>query len=246
MNLHLDSVTVTVPDGRDTRTICDEISLSVEPGEVVALTGASGSGKSTLLAVAALLLRPDSGKVTVAGVEATDLSDAERTRLRRDHIGIVYQAASLFPSLTAREQVRLVAHISGNLNDTTKNADELLERVGLTDRADARPAELSGGERQRVGIARALMGSPSVLLADEPTAALDAERGVAIMDLLTENATSMGIATVVVTHAGSARGGPDVQHRRRSPRRGPDRSRAADQGSGPAPGRRRSPRRQPQ
>ena len=202
MNLHLDSVTVTVPDGRDTRTICDEISLSVEPGEVVALTGASGSGKSTLLAVAALLLRPDSGKVTVAGVEATDLSDAERTRLRRDHIGIVYQAASLFPSLTAREQVRLVAHISGNLNDTTKKrADELLERVGLTDRADARPAELSGGERQRVGIARALMGSPSVLLADEPTAARDAERGVAIMDLLTENATSMGIATVVVTHA---------------------------------------------
>ena len=140
--------------------------------------------------------------VRAADIHVPDLSDAERTRLRRDHIGIVYQAASLFPSLTAREQVRLVAHISGNLNDTTKKrADELLERVGLTDRADARPAELSGGERQRVGIARALMGSPSVLLADEPTAALDAERGVAIMDLLTENATSMGIATVVVTHA---------------------------------------------
>ena len=202
MSLHLDSVTVTVPDGRDTRTICDRISLSVEPGEVVALTGASGSGKSTLLAVAALLLRPDSGTVTVAGEDATGLSDAQRTRLRRDHIGIVYQAASLFPSLTAREQVRLVAHIAGSLDAAAKErADELLDLVGLTDRADARPAELSGGERQRVGIARALMGSPSVLLADEPTAALDAERGVAIMDLLTRNATALGIATVVVTHA---------------------------------------------
>ncbi|MFZ1438514.1 MAG: ABC transporter ATP-binding protein [Candidatus Microthrix subdominans] len=202
MSLHLDSVTVTVPDGRDTRTICDQVSLSVEPGEVVAITGASGSGKSTLLAVAALLLRPDSGRVTVAGVDATELADSERTRLRRDHIGIVYQAASLFPSLTAREQVRLVAHIAGNLGDDTRDrADELLDLVGLTDRADARPAELSGGERQRVGIARALMGSPSVLLADEPTAALDAERGIAIMDILAKNATSMGIATVVVTHA---------------------------------------------
>ena len=202
MSLHLDSVTVTVPDGPDTRTICDRVSLSVEPGQVVAITGASGSGKSTLLAVAALLLRPDSGRVTVAGVDATDLSDAERTRLRRDRIGIVYQAASLFPSLTAREQVRLVAHIAGNLDRTAKDrADELLDLVGLTDRADARPAELSGGERQRVGIARALMGSPSVLLADEPTAALDAERGIAGMDLLTENAISLGIATVVVTHA---------------------------------------------
>lgn len=202
MSLRLDSVSVTVPDGPDTRTICDRVSLSVEPGEVVAITGASGSGKSTLLAVAALLLRPDDGRVTVAGVDATELPDSERTRLRRDHIGIVYQSASLFPSLTAREQVRLVAHIAGNLDDTTRDrADELLDLVGLTDRADARPAELSGGERQRVGIARALMGSPSVLLADEPTAALDAERGVAIMDLLTKNATSMGIATVVVTHA---------------------------------------------
>ena len=202
MSLHLDSVTVTVPDGRDTRTICDQVSLSVEPGEVVAITGASGSGKSTLLAVAARLLRPDSGRVTVAGIDATELADSERTRLRRDHIGIVYQAASLFPSLTAREQVRLVAHIAGNLGDDTRDrADELLDLVGLTDRADARPAELSGGERQRVGIARALMGSPSVLLADEPTAALDAERGIAIMDILAKNATSMGIATVVVTHA---------------------------------------------
>ena len=202
MSLHLDSVTVTVPDGPHTRTICDRVSLSVEPGEIVAITGASGSGKSTLLAVAALLLRPDSGRVTVAGVDATEGSDQERTRLRRDHVGIVYQSASLFPSLTAREQVRLVAHIAGNLNDTAKDrADELLDLVGLTDRADARPAELSGGERQRVGIARALMGAPSVLLADEPTAALDAERGAAIMDLLAKNATSMGIATVVVTHA---------------------------------------------
>jgi putative ABC transport system ATP-binding protein len=202
MSLQLDSITVTVPDGPDVRTICDRISLSVEPGEVVAITGVSGSGKSTILAVASMLLRPDSGKVSLAGMDVTDMSDGERTRLRRDHIGIVYQSASLFPSLTAREQIRLVAHIAGNLDNITKDrADELLDLVGLTDRADARPAELSGGERQRVGIARALMGSPSLLLADEPTAALDSERGVSIMELLTKNAASMGIATVVVTHA---------------------------------------------
>ncbi len=169
--------------------------------QVVALTGASGSGKSTLIAVAALLLRPQSGVVSIGGIDASAASAAEQTRLRRDHIGVVYQSANLFPSLTARQQVELVAHINGNLDAAARErAEELLVTVGLQARLDARPAELSGGERQRVGIARALMDKPTVLLADEPTAALDADRGAQVMDLLVQQAATAGAATLIVTH----------------------------------------------
>ncbi len=201
MSLSLDHITVTVPDGRETLTILDDASISVAPGDVVAVTGASGSGKSTLVAVAALLMRPQSGTVTVAGRDAGAASAAERTRLRRDHIAVVYQSANLFPALSAREQVELVAHVNGRLNRAARaRAEELLVTVGLKARLNARPSQLSGGERQRVAIARALMNNPSVLLADEPTAALDAERGAQIMDLLVEQATDSAAATLVVTH----------------------------------------------
>lgn len=202
MNLELKHLRLSVPDGDDERVILDDVSLSIAPGEVVALTGASGSGKSTLLAVAALLQRPDSGSVVIDGQDASDLEESARTRIRRQQIGVVYQSASLLPSLTALEQLELVAHIDGRLDDASRRrARELLVTVGLEHRLDARPAQLSGGERQRVGIARALMNSPAVLLADEPTAALDAERGHAIMELLTEQATQNNAATLVVTHA---------------------------------------------
>jgi len=202
MSLRLENVTVTVPDGRERLTILDDVSLSVEPGEVVALVGPSGSGKSTVIAVAALLMRPDSGTITVAGRDAVGASASQRTTTRRDHIGVVYQSANLVPSLTALEQVELVAHIGGHLDHTAKaRAEELLIGVGLGDRLGSRPGELSGGERQRVGIARALMNSPEVLLADEPTAALDADRGAKVMDLLVEQATKAGASTLIVTHA---------------------------------------------
>ncbi len=201
MSLKLQNVTLTVPDGTETRTLLDDVSLEVAGGEVVALTGASGSGKSTLLAVAALLLRPDSGNVSIAGDIVPANSDRKRTTVRRNQIGVVYQSANLFPSLTALEQLELVSHIDGSLNDAARSrAMELLVTVGLEARVNARPAELSGGERQRVGIARALMNKPAVLLADEPTAALDAERGQAIMSLLVEQATQHGAAALVVTH----------------------------------------------
>lgn len=202
MSLQIENAYLSFADGDEQRVILDGVSLSVEPGEVVAFTGVSGSGKSTLLAVAALLQRPDSGKVIVAGHDASDLSESERTRLRRDNIGVVYQAANLLPSLTAREQLELVAHLDGKLDDTARErAQELLVTVGLERRLDARPSEMSGGERQRVGIARALMNAPKVMLADEPTAALDPERGQAIMELLTEQAARNNAATLVVTHA---------------------------------------------
>ncbi|WP_426574018.1 ABC transporter ATP-binding protein [Aquihabitans sp. McL0605] len=201
MTLQLDHLTVTVADGPDTLTILDGLDLTVEAGTVVALTGASGSGKSTLLAVAGLLRQPTAGTVTIDGIDATALSRTRATRLRGDRIGFVFQAASLFPSLTAIEQLELVAHLTGRLDaDARRRAAELLVAVGLEHRRDARPAQLSGGERQRVGIARGLMNGPSLLLADEPTAALDDERGRDIMAMLVTEASRREVATLIVTH----------------------------------------------
>ncbi|MBO9522377.1 MAG: ABC transporter ATP-binding protein [Nocardioidaceae bacterium] len=201
MSLVLENITVTVPDGRETLTVLDRVSLRVRPKELVALTGPSGSGKSTLLAVAGLLLRPTEGRVSIGGTDASALADRDRTRLRGTGIGIVYQSANLLPSLTAREQVEVVAHVNGRLGRGTRaRAEELLVRVGLESRIDARPSGLSGGERQRVALARALMMEPAVLLADEPTASLDPSRGAEVMRLLREEGRRIGAATLLVTH----------------------------------------------
>ena len=201
MSLILEHVCVSVPDAPDTNVILDDLSMHVAAGEVVAVTGPSGSGKSTMLAVAGLLRRPDTGAVTIAGTPTAELSRAETTRLRGDEIGLVFQSSNLFPSLTALEQVELVAHIAGRLDAGTRaRARELLVAVGLEQRLGNRPAQLSGGERQRVGIARALMNEPSLLLADEPTASLDERRGQEVMELLVGQAVERRIATVIVTH----------------------------------------------
>jgi putative ABC transport system ATP-binding protein len=201
MTLQLTDVTVTVPDGDDELTLLDRLSLEVAHGEVVAVTGASGSGKSTLLAVGGLLRAPTSGTVVVAGTEAGGLRGRKLAELRGRAIGLVFQTSNLFPSLTALEQVELAAHVNGRLDaDARQRARELLDAVGLGGRLNHRPAHLSGGERQRVGIARALVNQPSLLLADEPTAALDDARGREVMDLLVRQATERGIATLIVTH----------------------------------------------
>jgi putative ABC transport system ATP-binding protein len=199
--LELDDITVAVQDGDERLDILSGASLRVAPGEVVAISGRSGSGKSTLLGVAGLLRRVDGGTVRIGGQRAEELSDRRRTLLRRDEVGLVYQSAELFPSLTAVQQLELVAHIRGALDDAARQrARDLLAEVGLSERLHHRPGHLSGGERQRVGIARALMNDPSVLLADEPTASLDPERGRAVLELIVSEARRRRLATVIVSH----------------------------------------------
>ncbi|MFI1257592.1 ABC transporter ATP-binding protein [Streptomyces netropsis] len=198
----MEAVKLTYPDGDRRLTALDEVSLTVAAGELAAVVGPSGSGKSTLLAVAATLLRPDSGRVVVAGADTTEMSAGERTALRRERIGIVFQQPNLLPSLTAVEQLLVVEHLrGGDVRAARARAAGLLESVGLdAGRRRRRPHELSGGERQRVNIARALFAGPSVLLVDEPTSALDHERGARIVDLLAEVTRAHGTATVLVTH----------------------------------------------
>lgn len=199
--LALTDISVAVPDGPTTRTILDRVDLQVAAGEVVVITGPSGSGKSTLLAVAGLLRRPDSGDVLLQGVAAPTSSDRDRTRLRREHVAVIYQQANLIPSLTAVEQLELVGHIRREPRRAARaRAEQLLAEVGLSDRAGQLPHELSGGERQRVGIARALMARPTVLLADEPTASLDPVLARSVASLIDDRAREHGLATLVVTH----------------------------------------------
>ncbi|MFD3946766.1 ABC transporter ATP-binding protein [Streptomyces sp. NPDC058579] len=201
MTLILDDVTLTYPDGDGRLTALDAVSLEVPAGHLTAVVGPSGSGKSSLLAVAATLVTPDRGRVVVAGTDTGTLDRAGRAALRRERIGIVFQQPNLLPSLTALEQVQVMAHLSGARPSAVRGrALALLDAVGLVDQASRRPHQLSGGQRQRVNIARALMNDPSVLLVDEPTSALDHERGAAVMDLLAGLTRERGTATVLVTH----------------------------------------------
>ncbi|GAA1512028.1 ABC transporter ATP-binding protein [Streptomyces albidochromogenes] len=201
MTLSLTHVTLTYPDGDARLTALDGVSLEVAAGSLTAVVGPSGSGKSSLLAVAATLAPPDSGKVVVDGTDTGPLSRAERAELRRDRVGIVFQQPNLLPSLTSAEQLQVMAHVTGRPPRRARDrARELLDAVGLGDKAGRRPHELSGGQRQRVNIARALMNGPAVLLVDEPTSALDHERGAAVLDLLATLTRERGTATVLVTH----------------------------------------------
>ncbi|MEU9873682.1 ABC transporter ATP-binding protein [Actinomadura sp. NPDC048021] len=201
MSLALADVVLTYPDGDRTLTALDRVSLAVGPGEFAAVVGPSGSGKSSLLAVAATLVSPDSGTVAVAGRETAGLRPAERTRLRRDHIGIVFQQPNLPASLTALDQLTVMAHMAGRSpRRAAGRARDLLAAVDLAGLEHKRPHQMSGGERQRVNIARALMNGPEVLLVDEPTSALDHVRGEQVVGLLDRLTRDRGLATVMVTH----------------------------------------------
>ncbi|HET6563045.1 MAG TPA: ABC transporter ATP-binding protein [Marmoricola sp.] len=204
--IDLHHVTLTFPDGASCVTAVDDVTLHVAAGETVGVTGPSGSGKSSLLAVASTLITPDTGTVTIGGVDATALDLAERAELRRTKVGLVFQQSNLIASMTALEQLLVMNELTTEWRRRARRpaarrrALELLEEVGLTRHAHKRPAQLSGGQRQRVNIARALMNHPALLVVDEPTSALDQERGTEIIDLLLRLTAEHGAATILVTH----------------------------------------------
>jgi putative ABC transport system ATP-binding protein len=175
------------------------VDIDVRSGELVAVMGPSGSGKSTLMHLLAGLDKPTSGTVRIAGTEITDLDDSHLTRLRRQHIGFVFQFFNLLPMLDAEENVLLPLSIAGDKPDRAW-LDELLSRMGIDKRRDHRPSELSGGEQQRVAIARSLVSRPTILFADEPTGNLDSKTGGEILDLIRDSVDSYGQTTVMVTH----------------------------------------------
>ena len=175
------------------------VSIDVQAGELVAVMGPSGSGKSTLMHILAGLDTPTEGTVAIAGTEITTLPDAKLTRLRRVHIGFVFQFFNLLPMLTAEDNVLLPLSIAGEKPDQ-QWLEELLKETGLSERRSHRPSELSGGQQQRVAIARALVTRPTILFADEPTGNLDSKTGGEILDLLRASVNTYGQTTVMVTH----------------------------------------------
>jgi len=179
------------------------VSVDVPAGQLTAVMGPSGSGKSTLMHILAGLDKPTSGSVTVAGREITTLGDTDLTRLRREHIGFVFQFFNLLPMLNAEENILLPLTIAGTKPDKAK-LDALVESVGLGNRLHHRPSELSGGQQQRVAIARALVSEPDVVFADEPTGNLDSKTGGEILELLRHAVRDMGQTVVMVTHEARA------------------------------------------
>jgi putative ABC transport system ATP-binding protein len=175
------------------------VTLDVQQGKLTAVMGPSGSGKSTLMHILAALDRPTSGAVWIAGTKLGELSDTEITKLRRKHIGFVFQFFNLLPMLTAEENILLPLTIAGEKPEKAWR-EELLKKVGLADRRTHRPAELSGGQQQRVAIARALVSRPTVVFADEPTGNLDSKTSAEILELMRDSVDSFGQTTVMVTH----------------------------------------------
>ncbi|WP_216693936.1 ABC transporter ATP-binding protein [Dietzia psychralcaliphila] len=218
--LKVENVVLTFPDGEGRVTAVDNVSLSIDRGRSLAVTGPSGSGKSSLLAVAATLTRPESGQVWLETrdgvVDLATVSPRRGAELRRDQIGIVFQQSNLIESLTAREQLEAMAWLGSRPSrakrrDARERADELLCVVGLGDAAGRSVGALSGGQRQRVAVARALMSEPSLLLADEPTSALDSESGRVVMNLLLETAREFEVALMLVTHDATVAARCDAQ-----------------------------------
>jgi putative ABC transport system ATP-binding protein len=184
------------------------VTLDVEQGKLTAVMGPSGSGKSTLMHILAALDRPTSGYVTIAGTRLGELSDKDITKIRRKHIGFVFQFFNLLPMLTASENIQLPLTLAGEKPDKSFFQD-LVGRVGLSDRLTHRPSELSGGQQQRVAIARALVSRPTVVFADEPTGNLDSKTGGEILELLHDSVESYGQTMVMVTHEARAAASAD-------------------------------------
>lgn len=200
--IRFEDVTKTFQEGDQERAVLQGVNAVIARGEFVVIVGRSGSGKSTLLNLLAGLDTPTQGDIRIGETNVAKLSDHDRTLFRRKHIGFVFQFFNLIATLTVRENVLMTAELSGWKDaDAQKQANRLLEAVGLLDRANVFPDKLSGGEQQRVAIARALCADPELVLADEPTGNLDAETGVKILDLLTTLTRKQHKTLVMVTHS---------------------------------------------
>ncbi len=199
--LLLENINKIYGDGDTAVKVLDSVSLQVKAGEFVAVVGPSGSGKSTFLSIAGALLSPTSGRVVLGDQEINTLSPKKMNQIRLEKIGFVFQSANLIPYLTVYDQLLLISELAGKRNKTAKQrANNLLNQLGLSHRRNHYPENLSGGERQRVAIARAWMNDPEIILADEPTASLDSERGKTVVQMLADEVHSREKAAIMVTH----------------------------------------------
>lgn len=188
-------------DGEQVIEVLKNVSLEVAQGEFVAIVGPSGAGKSTFLSIAGALLSPTEGEIAIGGKVLNDLTSKDLTKVRLDKVGFIFQGANLIPYLNVRDQLLVIAELSGDKGRVAKEkADELLKELGLTARENNYPESLSGGEKQRVAIARALMNDPDIILADEPTASLDASRGRKVVQMIADEVKRKNKAAIMVTH----------------------------------------------
>lgn len=201
--LELKGVRKTYQMGDQEVVALDRADLTVAEGEIVLLVGPSGSGKTTLCSIAGALLSPTEGTVMVGGRDISKFGSKELTEFRRSEVGFVFQSVNLVPFLTARENLLVVDELagrSGNRKTAQKRADQLLEELGLSDRAGNVPSQLSGGQRQRVAIGRSLMNNPSLVMFDEPTSSLDSKIGAQVVELIHDEMKERGTAAIIVTH----------------------------------------------
>ncbi|HCQ0869370.1 TPA: ABC transporter ATP-binding protein [Listeria monocytogenes] len=201
MTLMMKNITKNYQDGEQVIEVLKNVSLEVAQGEFVAIVGPSGAGKSTFLSIAGALLSPTEGEIAIGGKVLNDLTSKDLTKVRLDKVGFIFQGANLIPYLNVRDQLLVIAELSGDKGRVAKEkADELLKELGLTARENNYPESLSGGEKQRVAIARALMNDPDIILADEPTASLDASRGHKVVQMIADEIKRKNKAAIMVTH----------------------------------------------
>ncbi|EIR7350050.1 TPA: ABC transporter ATP-binding protein [Listeria innocua] len=201
MTLMMKNISKNYQDGEQVIEVLKSVSLEVAQGEFVAIVGPSGAGKSTFLSIAGALLSPTEGEIAIGGTTLNNMSEKALTKVRLDKVGFIFQGANLIPYLNVRDQLLVIAELSGEKGSAAKErADKLLQELGLTARQNNYPESLSGGEKQRVAIARALMNDPDIILADEPTASLDANRGHKVVQMIADEVKRKNKAAIMVTH----------------------------------------------
>ncbi|EIN5666391.1 ABC transporter ATP-binding protein [Listeria monocytogenes] len=201
MTLMMKNISKNYQDGEQVIEVLKNVSLEVAQGEFVAIVGPSGAGKSTFLSIAGALLSPTEGEIAIGGTTLNNMSEKALTKARLDKVGFIFQGANLIPYLSVRDQLLVIAELSGEKGSAAKErVDKLLQELGLTARQNNYPESLSGGEKQRVAIARALMNNPDIILADEPTASLDANRGHKVVQMIADEVKRKNKAAIMVTH----------------------------------------------